>query len=86
MDTPRQIRECAKWLQEYWDSGHEIITEEVYTKEPLCNISMDVFLQLGFKHVKQPVRKFYEYPDHGLTPERVEAVVVLCGEKDAADK
>lgn len=82
MDKPNEIREAAKWLQEYWDSGHSIVLDDVYTKELLNKVSIETILQLGFKLVKQPARKFLEYPDHGITHERVEAVVVLCGEKE----
>lgn len=78
MDTEKEIRDCVDWLKDYYYKGHQIVTEKVFTSEPLSNISKDVLLQLGFRYVKNPATSYFEYPDKTLTPERVDAVVMLC--------
>lgn len=82
MDKPNEIREAAKWLQEYWDSGHSIVLDDVYTKELLNKVSIETILQLGFRLVKQPARTFLEYPDKEITESRIDTVILLYGEKE----
>ena len=83
MNKPQEIKEAVKIIEEYFQTTRYTIMEEGFYKYNLLDkVSMDVLLHLGMKLVKNPAKTFLEYPDKEITDSKVEAVILLYGEKE----
>lgn len=78
MNTKKEIREVGKWINDYWDKGHDIITSDVYN-ELLTRCDMDVILYMGCKLIKQLKREYIEMPEKYITDARIEAAATIYG-------
>ena len=78
MNTKAEIREVGKWINDYWDKGHDIITPDVY-EDLLKKCDIDAILYMGCKLVKQPKRTFIEMPEKYIAESRIEAAATIYG-------
>ena len=82
MNKPSEIKEAVNFIEDYFKSSHTMMDKEVFEKNLLDKVSLDVLLQLGMRLVKQPARTFLEYPDKEITESRIDTVILLYGEKE----
>lgn len=83
MNSPQEIKEAVKIIEEYFQTtGYTIMEEGFYKYNVLDKVSMDVLLHLGMKLVKNQAKTFLEYPDKEITDSKVEAVILLYGQKE----
>lgn len=83
MNTPKEIKKAVEIIEEYFQTtGHTMMEEGFYKYNLLNKVSMDVLLHLGMKLVKNPAKTFLEYPDKEITDSKVEAIILLYGEKE----
>lgn len=83
MNKPQEIKESVEIIEEYFQTtGHTIMEDGFYKYNLLDKVSMDVLLNLGMKLVKNPAKTFLEYPDKEITSSKVEAVILLYGQKE----
>ena len=83
MNKPQEIKEAVEIIEEYFQTtGHTIMEDDFYKYNLLDKVSMDILLHLGMKLVKNPAKTFLEYPDKEITDSKVEAVILLYGQKE----
>lgn len=79
--TKKNIIEASKIVNDYIDSGKEILLEDTYTKELLSLVDKQTLMELGCSFVSS-FRNYMELPYKCIPESRIKAVILLsCGEQ-----
>lgn len=78
MNTQKDIREVAQWLNDWRDKGHTVVLEPELSDHVLSRVDLDVVLKLGYKLVTRATQRFLEIPEHSISKSTVDAIVMMC--------
>lgn len=83
MNTKEEIREVGRWINQYWDDGHDIITSDVFNKELLTKCDLDPILYMGCKLIKRTNMQYLEMPEKYISDERIESAATIYNKEEA---
>ena len=82
MNTKEEIMQAGKWIQDYWDAGHDIIPWEVYEKELSHLCDPDPIMYMKCKLVTAPNKKYFEIHQKFISHERIAAAAQIYCKED----